>query len=443
MSGIEMDLINMNLPDIPRHYTALAEWLACLLCIMEVKQRIRGWRLWSVSAAVLVVQTFFMMITKGLDNALWLTCMAAAVGVMYGYIYGCADIGARNAGYCCARAFVVAEFAASLQWQTYCWFYFNLGWTGWFFRGFWLLAVYGVVYLIVWALYYNAGSSVKESLDVTNRELAGYIIIGLAVFLMSNMGFVSANTIFGGVRPLEIFNVRTLVDLGGVAIMYAYHMQRVDLRRRTELSSMENILQNQYIQYQQSREAMELINYKYHDLKHHIIALRAEDNDEKRKAYLDQMEEELQNYEAAQKTGNQVLDTLLTTKTLFCKKNHISMTCVVDGSLLDFMDVMDICSIFGNALDNAIECEKQIGDQEKRLIHVNMFRQKNFLIIRFENYCEEPVLFERGLPVTTKEEAEFHGYGLKSLWRTVHKYKGEVQIDVEDGWFSLKILIPL
>ena len=203
------------------------------------------------------------------------------------------------------------------------------------------------------------------------------------------------------------------------------------------------ILHNQYTQYQQSQETLDLINYKYHDLKHHIIALRAEENKEKRNAYLDKMEDEIRNYEAQNKTGNQVLDTLLTAKSLYCMREKIALTYVVDGARLDFMDVMDICSIFGNALDNAIECEKKIPETEKRMIHVSMFVQQTFLIIRFENYCEGELDFEQNLPVTTKKQAEFHGYGLKSLRHTVHKYGGEVDIDVEDQWFRLKILIPL
>lgn len=60
----------------------------------------------------------------------------------------------------------------------------------------------------------------------------------------------------------EVFNVRTLIDLGGVAILYAYHVQRMDLRVRNELESVQNILHNQYIQYKQSQEVMDIIKYK-------------------------------------------------------------------------------------------------------------------------------------------------------------------------------------
>lgn len=437
-----MEEINVVLPDIPRFYTALAEWLACLFCIFEVKRRFYGWKFVGLSAMALLIQSVFLILTDGQNDVLWILCMIVAVGIMYGYIYLCGEMSARNAGYYCIRAFVIAEFAASLEWQTYCYLMMNMGWDSTAFCLAWLMFVYTMVYLVIWVLYHRY--SLKEKTDfVTNKELVSYLIIALAVFLMSNLGFVSTNTVFGGSYSTDIFNVRTLVDLGGVAIMYAYHVQRIELRMKHELESVQNILHNQYVQYQQSQEAMDLINYKYHDLKHHLIALRAEEDAKKRGEYLDKLEEDLKNYEVQNRTGNKVLDTLLTSKNLICKRNDITMTCVLDGKMFDFMDAMDICSIFGNALDNAIECEKKTEDKEKRLIHVTAFNQKSFLIIRFENYYEGQLKFQEDLPMTTKKEAKFHGYGLKSLRYTVHKYDGEVNISTENDWFNLKILIPL
>ena len=161
--------------------------------------------------------------------------------------------------------------------------------------------------------------------------------------------------------------------------------------------------------------SIELINYKYHDLKHQIAVLRSEEDPQKREAFLDEMEAEIRQYEAQNKTGNKVLDTVLTSKSLYCNKNGITFTCVADGTLLDFMDVMDICSIFGNALDNAIECEMKIPDKEKRLIHVTVSRQKAFLILKFENYCEEKLQYQDGNIATTKKDKKYHGYGMKSV----------------------------
>lgn len=430
------------LPDIPRFYTALAEWLSCLLCMRELVRRYSGWKFWGIAGTVFLVQSVFLVLTGGLEGPVWLMCMAAAVFLMFCFLRISCGSSSLDVGYVCVKAFVLAEFMASLEWQLHCFFYYGMGyessWTGLLL----LLAVYGGTCLVARGISsrYISGT---EQMDTTGRELLFAAVIGISVFLMSNIGFVYSQTPFSGRYASDIFNVRTLIDLGGLAILVAYHIQRLHLRAQHDLESMEMILHNQYTQYQQSQETLDLINYKYHDLKHHIIALRAEENKEKRNAYLDQMEDEIRNYEAQNKTGNQVLDTLLTAKSLYCMREKIALTYVVDGARLDFMDVMDICSIFGNALDNAIECEKKIPETEKRMIHVSMFVQQTFLIIRFENYCEGELDFEQNLPVTTKKQAEFHGYGLKSLRHTVHKYGGEVDIDVEDQWFRLKILIPL
>lgn len=430
------------LPDIPRFYTALAEWLSCLLCMREVARRYSGWKFWGIAGAAFLVQSVFLVLTGGLEGPIWLVCMAAAVFLMFCFLRISCGTSSLDVGYACVKAFVFAEFMASLEWQLHCFLYYGMGYESRWAGLLLLLAVYGGTCLVMRGIS-SRFISETEQMDTTGRELLFAAIIGFSVFLMSNIGFVYSNTPFSGKYASDIFNVRTLIDLGGLAILTAYHIQRLHLRAQHDLESMEMILHNQYQQYQQSQETLDLINYKYHDLKHHIIALRAEENKEKRNAYLDKMEDEIRSYETQNKTGNKVLDTLLTAKSLCCMREKIALTYVVDGARLDFMDVMDICSIFGNALDNAIECEKKIPETEKRMIDVSMFVQQTFLIIRFENYCEGELTFEQNLPVTTKKQAEFHGYGLKSLRHTVHKYGGEVDIDVEDHWFRLKILIPM
>lgn len=431
-----------TLPDIPRIYTALAEWLACVLCILEMKHRLSGWRLKGTAVLALAVQAVFLVATDGLSGAPWMVCMAVAIFFMCIFIYVCGEIDIIETGYNCVRAFVMAEFAASLEWQIYCFYCYGAEDTSKWSAVLFLVGIYAGVYGTMW--YISSHFIDKtEHIDITGQELIFTVIIGVSVFLISNLGFVYSNTPFSGRYSMDIFNVRTLVDLGGMSILYAYHIQRLHLRAQHEVKSMEMILHNQYIQYQQSQETLELINYKYHDLKHYIAVLRGEESTEKRKEYLDQMEEEIKNYEIQKRTGNKVLDTLLTSKSMYCANNDISFTSVVDGALLDFMEVRDICSIFGNALDNAIECEKKIPDKEKRMIHLSVFSQKMFLIIRFENYCEGEVQFEKKLPISTKKQPGFHGYGLKSLKYTVYKYNGEVDISVEDNWFNLKILIPM
>ena len=106
------------------------------------------------------------------------------------------------------------------------------------------------------------------------------------------------------------------------------------------------------------------------------------------------------------------------------------------------MHVADICTIFGNALDNAIESVSLIEDPEKRLIHIAISHKKNFVLIQISNYCENTITMKNGYPVTTKADKGNHGFGLKSIRYTVEKYHGSLNFALNDNWFELKMLIP-
>lgn len=79
-------------------------------------------------------------------------------------------------------------------------------------------------------------------------------LIALCAFFVSNLSFVYSNTPFSSSLVPEIYNIRTLVDLAGLVILCAYHLQRQQLHTRRELDAIQNILQTQYAQYQQSKE---------------------------------------------------------------------------------------------------------------------------------------------------------------------------------------------
>ena len=138
-----------------------------------------------------------------------------------------------------------------------------------------------------------------------------------------------------------------------------------------------------------------------------------------------------------------MLDTILSDKQLYCSQHQITLTIVADGARLDFVETMDICSIFGNALDNAIESVEKLADPQQRLIRVAVYTQNVFLIIRVENYCTAQLSVVDGEYRTTKRDKDMHGYGIKSIRYTAEKYGGSVSADCSDNWFHLSVLLPL
>lgn len=428
-------------PNIPRYYTALAEWMACIVYILNLKKRYSKSSTAWILAAGLAVQIIIQVVAGMLPEILWIPGMLAAVFSMGGLIILCCEASLTDVMYNVVRAFLLAELAASLEWQVYFYVYGGQG-IPFYTRMGYILVTYGTVFVLAYVLERNMIGE-GSVLRVSTKELVSAVLIGSLAFLMSNLSFIYEHTPFSSSIETEIFNIRTWVDLAGFFILYAYHAHLVEYHTRYERDVMENMLQNQLMQYKLSRESIDLINRKYHDLKHQIMVLRAESDVDRRNAYLDRMESDIKVYEAQNKTGNDILDTLLTSKSLYCMKHHIEITCVADGHLLDFMDVMDICTILGNALDNAIECELKIPDKEKRLIHLSVSTKKQFLMIGVDNYCEEKPVFKNGLPLTSKKDYAYHGFGVKSIQYSAEKYGGFITVSQDDNWFRILAMIPL
>ena len=161
-------------------------------------------------------------------------------------------------------------------------------------------------------------------------------------------------------------------------------------------------------------------------------------------AGFEQLEKSVQRYSAQQHTGNPVLDVILTTKERTCADRGITFTAVADGSLLDGMSSMDIASLFGNALDNAIEATLKLPNPEQRLIKLALFEQNHFIVIRVENYYDSRLSKDAdgNLRTTKRDDQHRHGFGVKSIRHIAQQYGGEVTIRTNDHWFVLTVLLP-
>lgn len=212
---------------------------------------------------------------------------------------------------------------------------------------------------------------------------------------------------------------------------------------KKELDTLNQLWHRQKEQYHLSRETIAIINRKCHDMKHQIAAIRAMSGTENQERYLREAENSVRIYDAIFQTGNEVLDTVLTEKSLYCGANGIRLGCVADGEQLDFMDPVDLYTVLGNALDNAIEEVQGLAEPEKRMIDVLICRERQFLVLQVINPMEGELSFRDGLPLTTKPGDGYHGFGLKSIRHTVGQYGGFTTVSAEHGYFTLKILIPL
>ena len=197
-------------------------------------------------------------------------------------------------------------------------------------------------------------------------------------------------------------------------------------------------------QYEASRQNIEAINIKCHDLRHQIRALAtgaAVGGDA-----LDDIAREVDVYDSSVRTGNDALDTILTEKRLVCARESITLSCVADGRALSFMSSADIYSLFGNALDNAIEAVEKIDDATERSISVVVRQAAGVASIHIENRFAPgaaPKVGPDGALVTSKANASDHGFGVRSMRLTVERYGGTLATLVQGDTFHVNAMVPL
>lgn len=202
---------------------------------------------------------------------------------------------------------------------------------------------------------------------------------------------------------------------------------------------METMLHNLREQQRLSRESINIINIKCHDLKYRISKISRIEDARDQKEYIESVRNALAIYDNIFQTGNDALDLVLTEKSLLCNEHQIKLSSMVDGSILNFVNTTDVYALFGNLMDNAMESVMKEEDTEKRIISLTVSRRNKGTYIHMENYCGEPVEFEDELPVTTKEDKAYHGFGVRSIKYIVEKYGGSLLMRAERERFLVDI----
>lgn len=430
------EAVDAVLADIPRYLTALAEWSACMVYVLLVRRRQGAWTTAAIAAVGLIALLAVQWWAGTFPLALWIPGMLLAAATMFVLIHVAARTSTVTSGYLTARAFVLAELTASAYWQIDR--YYGLGDSP-LGQTVACVLLYAAVFGAAWWVErYNFRSA---PLVAGKGELIGAIAIAVGTFAMSNLSFVSVNTPFSGRFGPEIFYIRTLVDFAGFIALYVQQRMRNESQARRDAEAMARLLRSQHDQYEITRRSIDEVNSKYHDMKHHLDALRAEGDASTRGRVLDEIEDSLRGYGAAVHTGNHVLDAILTAKRGFADEHHVDVSYVADGALLDSLRPLDLTAIVGNAMDNAIEAARRLPDPDRRMVRLALFAHDDFVMLRIENTYDGVVQREDDRIITLKS-GEGHGYGLRNIETAVEAYDGTVTIVDGEEWFSLRLLFP-
>lgn len=184
----------------------------------------------------------------------------------------------------------------------------------------------------------------------------------------------------------------------------------------------------------------------YHDMKNHLLAIQSMAGDKKElNDYLGELLPQLDDYGNRLNTGSAIIDALLGDKRERAMGFGVRLHVQLDLTSLSFMNSAELVSIFGNAVDNAVEAARECSDPDERCVYIKSRRVRDMFFLSFENHYAGERSRQAGRFRTGKADKEFHGIGLGSIEKAVRKYSGEVHAehDNEKRLFTLNIMLPL
>lgn len=201
----------------------------------------------------------------------------------------------------------------------------------------------------------------------------------------------------------------------------------------------------QYKYYLGLQESQSKVKRLYHDINNHMICMKSIcENKDMADKYINSLNKEINGYKNLFNSGNVILDIILNEKKSICDKNNIEIDCDVNFSKCDFIEMVDICSIFSNILDNAIEASNKILDKNiKKYINIRGTIVKKYFIVKCENNKTNIVVIKKNKFITDKKDKDLHGLGLESIKQSVEKYSGNLEVEDLDNRFIVKLYIPL
>ena len=247
------------------------------------------------------------------------------------------------------------------------------------------------------------------------------------------------------VLETEEFNLLLLINLGCIIfanLYFLYFVQYVEenneLKMELELNEQQADIQFAYYVEQEKKyhESLSVL----HDVNKHIRTIEElyqRSNVEDAVNYTKDISNILKPLVPTQFTNSPILNILLKDKINIAEQNNINCQTEIENVDLSFMQPIDITTIFGNLLDNAIEAQQAVSGEKYILIKISVFHQ--MVSVRIENSAAEIKKWNYNKPVSTK--GKNHGIGLLNVEKAVEHYEGSVKLNYEANKFICSILL--
>ncbi|WFR59864.1 GHKL domain-containing protein [Anaerocolumna sp. AGMB13025] len=242
--------------------------------------------------------------------------------------------------------------------------------------------------------------------------------------------------------------VLVLITITGIVIINTHFLKFLEFASDNNRLQYENnlFLQQSKMQYQyydnieqQYRESLSIL----HDVKRHIRAIEElyrHKESETAVEYSKKISHKLDSFRLNDYTDNRMLNIILNDKMRVAEQKKIDFSCRIEEVDLNFIDNIDLTTIFANLLDNAIEACQDLGDVESgKSIVVQVGAFNNLVVITIKNTLKETI---SGVGNNMKSSKKNHsGIGLPNVINVISKYNGDFNIQKEGNMFVCSIIL--
>lgn len=277
------------------------------------------------------------------------------------------------------------------------------------------------------------GSEIPTSswLSIIFIPLGSFYIIFYILTIYSDRAVTLVMCVF----ILLVINIITFYLYDALSVFYREKIDRILLKQQNEYYAKQLEIMNS--SYENARSIR-------HDIKNHLIALESyikQENSEKAIEYISQIITASYGERALVSTGNVDIDSILNYKLEEARSKDIEVILDLNIPKEINIETLDIVSILGNLLDNAINANLKL--KEGRKIALSIKYNRNLLIISTSNPFDGNIVYSGNRITTTHTDKESHGIGLNNINNILNRYDGTMEITHENSIFKVDIILYL
>lgn len=221
-------------------------------------------------------------------------------------------------------------------------------------------------------------------------------------------------------------------------ITYSHQVKKdsQSLQAKSELAR----LQTEQTYYQILDQQNQQLMIYAHDAKKHLAAIQALNDNPQITNYVTTLSKQLADYTRNCHSGNKMLDVMIHKYCVDCEMRGIQFEYDVRVCNLAQLDDIDLVAILGNLMDNAVTAAEQSSN---KTINLNTVRRNSYSVIVINNSCDTSPKQSGNRLISTKKDNSMHGFGLKSVEKTIRKYQGDYEWHFDENKHIFTVTVML